>query len=199
MNVTPAILALGLIVMVDACLTAKPRQLPNQIITSVMNDLCSSGCSDEQRANYQRNIRFELHDLDGDRIAEIFVYVRHPDWCGNHFNCAYSVFQRRQDGYRLIASAYPGLHVSNRVTHGYRDLESRHDIGVCVFPNRSLGRDVFINVLRYDGTQYKATDLGEQCRKPVPAPRFQSAASNKSLDASGGRVFRNLIHPAMLD
>jgi len=191
MNVTSTILALALVLLVGASSAAKPRALPQQIITSVMNDLCSSGCSDEQRTNYRRNIRFELHDLNGDRIAEILVYVNHPDWCGNHFNCGYSIFQRRQNGYRLIASGHPALRVTNRVTHGYRDLESRHDIGVCVFPNRSLGRDVFINVLRYDGTQYKATDLGEQCRKPVPVPPFRSAASNKSLDASGGSVFRN--------
>ena len=52
MNVTHAILALGLVVMVDASLTAKPRHLPNQIITSVMNDLSHSAqyfipdCSD---------------------------------------------------------------------------------------------------------------------------------------------------------
>jgi hypothetical protein len=199
MNVTHAILALGLVVMGGASLTAKPRHLPNQIITSVMNDLCSSGCSAEQRADYRHNIRFELHDLNGDGIPECFVYVDHPDWCGNHFNCNYSVFERRRNGHRLIASGYPALRMTNRVTHGYRNLESRHDIGVCVFPNGSLGRDVLVNRFRYNGTQYKPTDLGEQCRKPVAVPPFRSAASNKSLDASGGSVFRNFIRPAMLD
>jgi hypothetical protein len=199
MSVTSTIRALALVLLVGSAAVAKPGALPQQIITWVMNDLCSSGCSDEQRANYRRNIRFESHDLNGDGIAEIFVYVHHPDWCGNHFNCGYSVFQRGQHGYRLLANGYPALRVTNRVTNAYRDLESRHDIGICVFPNRSLGRDVFINVLRYDGTQYKATDLGEQCRKPVPVPPFLSAASNKSLDASGGSVFRIIIGPAMLE
>jgi hypothetical protein len=190
MNVTPAILALGLVVVVDASLTAKPRRLPNQIITSVMNDLCSSGCSAEQRAAYRHNIRFELHDMNGDGIPEVFVYVDHSDWCGNHFNCDYSIFQRNRDGYRLIASGYPALRMTKPMTHGYRNLESRHDIGICIFPNGSLGRDVFINLLRYNGTEYKPTDLGEQCRKPVTVPPFRSAASNNSLNRSGGSVFR---------
>ena len=187
MNVTHAILALTLVVMVDGSLTAKPRHLPNQIIASVMNDLCSSGCSDEQRADYRRNLRFERHDLNGDGISEFFVYVNHGDWCGNHFNCDYSVFQRHRNHYRVIANGYPALRLTTRITHGYRDLESRHDTGVCVFPNGSDGRDVFVNVLRYDGMRYKPTDLGEQCRKRVPVPSFRSAASNKSLDRSHGK------------
>jgi hypothetical protein len=199
MNVTPTILTLGIVLLLAASAPAKPRGLPQQIITSVINDLCSSGCSDKERADYRRNLRFELHDLNGDRTPEIFAYVDHPDYCGNHFNCHYYIFDHRRPGYRLIAGGYPALRVTNHVTHGYRDLESRHDIGVCVFPNGSLGRDVFVNLLRYDGTEYKPTDLGEQCRKPVPVPPFRSAASNKSLDRSGGSVFRNLIGPAKVE
>ena len=199
MNVKLTILALGLVFLTGGSSTAKPRGLPQQIITSVMNDLCSSGCSDRQRSDYRRNIRFELHDLNSDRIPEFFVYVDHPDWCGNHFNCDYSIFQRRRHGYRLIASGYPALRMSNRVTHGYRDLESRHDIGVCVLPNGSLGRDVFVNLLRYNGTEYKPIDLGEKCRTSVPVPASRSAASNKSLDASGGGVFRIIIGPAKVE
>src|SRR4051812_46761762 len=109
MNVRSTILALGFVLLQGASSTAKPHRLPQQIIASVMNDICSWGCSNEERAVYRRNIRYELHDVNGDRIPEIFVYIDHPDWCGNHFNCDYSIFQRRGRGYRLIANGHPAL------------------------------------------------------------------------------------------
>lgn len=175
MKLGPSILAVTFVVLTGALTTGKPRDLPLQIITFYMTDLCSFGCTDKQRAEYRRNLRFELHDLNGDRIPEFFVYVDHPDWCGNHFNCSYSVFKRRRNGYRQIAGGYPALRLTKRITNGYYDLESRHDIGICTLPNGSLGRDVFVNVLRYDGRQYKPTDLGEQCRPSVPVPAFRPA------------------------
>ena len=148
---------------------AKARGLPHQLIAWVMNDVCSSGCTEEQRGNYRRNIRFELHDLNGDKIPEAFVYVDHPDWCGNHFNCGYSVFERHQNGYRLIAGG-TALRTIRTGTNGYKDLEGRHDIGVCPLSDGSLGRDVFVTVFRYKGTEYKSTELGERCLKSLPIP-----------------------------
>ena len=141
---------------------AKPRGLPRQIVVRVMSNVCSSGCTNEQRAEYRRNIRFELHDLNDDKIPEFFVYVDHSDWCGNHFNCDYSVFQRRRNGYRLIASGYPALRITKTLTRGYRNLESRHTTGVCLLSESVEGRD-FVAVLRYNGTEYKAIELGERC------------------------------------
>jgi hypothetical protein len=168
-------LALALILLAGTLSpsAAKPSKLPRQLIAAVMKDVCSASCSEDQRTDYRRNIKFELHDLNGDGIPEFFVYVDHPDWCGNHFNCDYSVFQRGRNGYRLIASGHPALRTTNTVTNGYRDLEGRHDIGVCQLRNGTQGRDVFVAVLHYTGTEYKSTELGEQCLKDLPVPAFR--------------------------
>jgi len=144
--------------------------LPEQIITWIMNDVCSSGCSDENRATYRSNLRFELHDLNGDKNPEFFVYVNHPDWCGNHFNCGYYVFQRSPAGYRLLVSGYPALRITNSSTGGYRDLESRHNIGACRLAKDVLGQDVFVSVLKFDGKEYKEIKLGNRCVSPKARP-----------------------------
>ena len=179
MTLRPTLLAVILVFMgVTICSAlAKSRGLPRQIIVLVLDDKCSVGCTEEQRAEYRRNIRFELHDLNGDKVSEFFVYVDHSDWCGNHFNCDYSVFQRRGNGYRQIAGSYPALRLTKTLTRGYRDLESRHDTGVCLGENVQ-GRDVFVAVLRYNGTEYKATALGERCLKPQRKPPSRMGVSD---------------------
>jgi hypothetical protein len=172
MKLQSPLLVFVIIFLTGTCLpsSAKPHRLPRQLINWVLKDVCSSGCAPDELADYRHNIRFELHDLNGDNIPEFFVYIHHSDLCGNHFNCEYSIFQRRGNGYRLIASSLPALRMANTVTQGYRDLESRHDIGVCPFRGGTMGRDVFVTVLRYNGTEYKPTELGEQCREPIPRP-----------------------------
>lgn len=181
-------LALILISGTFSTSVAKPGRLPRQLIAWVMKDVCQSGCTEEQRADYRRNIRFELHDLNGDKTAEFFIYVHHPDWCGNHFNCNYSVFRRLRNGYRLIASGHSALRVVISQTNGYRDLESRHDTGVCTLRNGAVGRDIYLSVLRYDGTEYRSTELGERCLKPIPIPAFRIGRIYQTR-VSDGRAF----------
>ena len=73
-------LALALILLSGTSASvANPLRLPRQLIDWVMKDACALGCSEEQRADYRRNIKFELHDLNGDKSEEFFIYVNHPD------------------------------------------------------------------------------------------------------------------------
>ena len=70
----------------------------------------------------------------------------------------------------IVAAALPGLNL-------FIVLKSDNDI------------DTFLSVAR----SFKLGKCSD-CGRPLPA-----GPSNKSLDASGGSVFRNLIRPAMLD
>jgi hypothetical protein len=128
-----------------------------------MKDVCSSGCTAEQTISYRRNMKFELHDLNGDRVPELFVYIQHSDWCGASFNCDYWVFYRKHNVYHLIAAGYPVLQVANTVTKGFRDLESRGHLGSCTLPNGDAGWQTYLHVLRYNGAQYNATEIGPRC------------------------------------
>jgi hypothetical protein len=175
MKLRSTILAFALIFLTGSFCphSAKSRGLPRQLIAWVLKDACSGGCSQDQLADYRHHIKFELHDLNVDHIPELFVYIDHPDWCGNHFNCTYFVFQHAPNGYRLLASGYSALHVTNTLTNGYLNLESRHDTGVCPLSDGTWGRDIYLSVLHYGGKEYKSTELGSRCLKPIPIPAFR--------------------------
>jgi hypothetical protein len=157
--------ALMLIAGVPSSSTAKPRELPRQIVGFVLKDACTAGCSEDELAAYKRNIRFETHDLNDDGVPEFFVYINHPDWCGAGFNCDYWVFQRQRNGYRMIAAGYPVLRVARTVHNGFRDLESRGHLGVCTLPNGSSGWEIYLTVLKYTGKEYRPKEIGERCGK----------------------------------
>jgi hypothetical protein len=63
----------------------------------------------------------------------------------------------------LIAAGYPVLQVANTVTKGFRDLESRGHLGSCTLPNGDAGWQTYLHVLRYNGAQYNATEIGPRC------------------------------------
>ena len=87
---------------------AKSSRVPNQVIRTVLKDACSSGCSEEQIAEYRRSIKTELHDLNADNAFELFVYIEHRDFCGIGFNCSFWIFQRRRNGYQLLSGGACG-------------------------------------------------------------------------------------------
>jgi hypothetical protein len=144
---------------------AKPRRLPPQIVDLVLKDACTAGCPGDDIATYKRNLKFEMHDLNGDKVPEFFVYINHTDWCGASFNCEYWVFQRQRNSYRMIAGGYPVLRVASTVTNGFSDLESQGHKGGCTLANGSWGREIYLTVLKYTGKEYRPTEIGERCRE----------------------------------
>ena len=68
---------------------ARPSRIPNQVIDAVLKDACSSGCSEQEIAEYRRTMKSELHDLNADGIFELFIYIDHGDFCGAGFNCSF--------------------------------------------------------------------------------------------------------------
>jgi hypothetical protein len=159
--------ALCLILLAGCFLTAmaKSRVLPAKVASLVLQDACSDGCSEEKRASYRRELRLERHDLNRDGVAEFFVYIDDGDWCGAGFNCQYWVFQRRHNEYRLLASEYPVLVPAKTFTNGYRDIESQGYSGGCVLPDNSWGKEIYLTILKYDGTKYVGTEIGTRCRR----------------------------------
>ena len=49
------------------------------------------------------------------------------------------------------------------------------------------------------GSKQTSEMLDAACRSTLHQEHFLQAMSNKSLDASGGSVFRIITHPAMLE
>ena len=154
----------GFVLLIVFTSTAKPRRLPSQIVDLVLNDACSAGCSTEERAIYKSNLKFETKDLNGDNRPEFLVYIDHDGFCGMSFNCTYWVFRRQGNNYQLIASDYPVLRVARTVTNGFRDLESHGHLGVCVLPDSTLGRHIYLTLFTYSGKAYVPRKIGEQCR-----------------------------------
>ncbi len=150
---------------------ARPSRLPSQVVRLVWTEVCSVPCTDEEIALWRNELKYELHDLNGDGRAEFFVYITHRDWCGSGFNCTFWVFQQipSTNSYRLLAS-HPVLRILKTKTNGYSDLESHGRMGACVLPNGELGREIYVTVFKYNGKEYDATVLGEQCRPWRAAP-----------------------------
>ncbi len=114
---------------------------------------------------WKSRLKYEAHDLNGDRIPEFFVYVDSPEWCGaSAFNCAISVYQKRRKSYKLIVIG-TALDVMKSSTNGYKDLESQHGMGGCTLKNGEMGKWVGVSVYKYNGRKYEQLDLGDQCRR----------------------------------
>ena len=64
---------------------SNPARIPNEVIDATLKDACLSGCSEEQVVAHRRSMKSEMHDLNQDRIEELFVYIGHPDFCGMGF------------------------------------------------------------------------------------------------------------------
>ena len=143
---------------------AKPGRTPNHVIQTVLDDACSSGCTEKQKAEYRRSIKTELPDLNADNVFELFIYIHHVDWCGMGFNCVFWIFQRQRSSYRLLLKDYPVVRVGTGVTKGFKDLESQGRLGTCLRNDGSLGHEVYLTVFKWNGNEYKPKVVGEQCR-----------------------------------
>jgi hypothetical protein len=151
--------------------TNKPaaHQIPSNLVRVFFKEVCSGlgGCSDEEIKLWRSNFKYEVHDLNGDRIPEFFLYIDHPNWCGAGFNCNFWVFQRSGRSYKLLVEN-PVIKVSKTKTKGYRDLESLGRMGGCIFPDGEAGEEKYVTLYKYDGRKYKPLVIGEQCRRFKP-------------------------------
>ena len=120
------------------------KKLPMDLVKTFFAEICSNGCSEEEKTRWRENFRWELHDLNRDSVPEYFLYIDHADWCGaGGSNCTYFVYQKTKSGYRQLIDG-PRLRPLRSNTNGYSDLASEFRIGVTV-----------IGYWDYDFTRYE--------------------------------------------
>jgi hypothetical protein len=156
---------LSLLVITLGLLFNPTAKLPPQIVDAVIKDACpaQANCSDAQIVEYRKTIKSERHDLNGDRVPEIFAYIEHRDFCGIGFNCNFWVFQRTNRRYKILLKDYPVIRIGMTATKGYKDLNSQGRMGACVLANRKTGRHIYLTVFKWDGKEYRAKDEGHRC------------------------------------
>jgi thiamine biosynthesis lipoprotein len=128
------------------------KKLPTDLVKTFFTELCSKGCSDEEKTRWRENFRWEPHDLNRDSIPEYFLYIDHADWCGaGGSNCQYWVYQKTKSGYKLLIED-ARLRPLKSYTNGYRDLASEHRIGASIVPCHS---DYSFTRYKFDGRKYQ--------------------------------------------
>lgn len=138
-------------------------EIPDEIINSLFEDLCSKGCSHEEVTRWKNNLKLEKHDLNGDAIPELFLWIDHSDWCGAGANCDYWIFQKTGYSYTLLLNDKV-LRMKDTVTNGYRDLASETPMGFC---GRNIQR-LSVTPYRYDGKKYKPQSHKTECKEFTP-------------------------------
>ena len=160
------------------------KNLVRQLITDINNNGNNFQLSDEDLKVLHKNLKFELHDLNADGIAEFFLYIEHSDWCGAGANCSYWVYQKTKEGYNLLVEDKV-LRVKETVTNSYRDLSSETPIGFC---ERNVQR-LDVTPYKYDGKQYKAQQSKSECHPFTPKLKN---ASSKLMNVSANSIISHL-------
>src|SRR5207249_3133927 len=112
---------------IAACTSKVPSHIPHTLIQQLIEEINTNDrnfrLSDGDLRVLNDHVKCELIDLNGDGIAEFFLYIDHSDWCGAGTNCDYWVFQRTRGGYKLLLNDKQ-LRAIGTLTNGYRDLVS---------------------------------------------------------------------------
>lgn len=137
--------------------------MPDEVVDLLLKRLCKNGCSAEEVARWKANLKFETHDLNGDAVTELFVFIDHSDWCGAGSNCDYWVFQKEERGFKIILNDKE-LRVKEGVTNGYHDLSSETPMGFC---GRNVQR-LDVTPYKFDGVEYRAQPQITNCRAFTP-------------------------------
>ncbi|MGI8654076.1 MAG: hypothetical protein ACR2LC_02525 [Pyrinomonadaceae bacterium] len=135
-----------------------PKDLVQQLIKDINHNKNNSRLSVDDLQVLHRNLKYELHDLNGDGVQEFFLYIDHSDWCGAGGNCSYWIYQRTNHEYTLLLEDKV-LRVRNRATNGYKDLASEVAMGFCAVNIRRAS----VSLYRYDGKQYQLISDKYQC------------------------------------
>jgi hypothetical protein len=140
-----------------------PKHLVGQLIAYINNNKNNFRLSDADLKVLQKNLKFELHDLNSDGVSEIFLFIDHSDWCGAGANCSYWVYQKTTNGFRLLVEDKV-LRLKETVTNGYRDLSSDT---LMVFRERNVQR-VSATPYNYTGEKYQAQESKYECQPFTP-------------------------------
>ncbi len=148
--------------------TNLPKNLVRQLISDINDNENNFRLSDSDLKVLHKNLKFELHDLNADGVSEFFLYIEHSDWCGAGSNCSYWVYQKTENGYNLLVEDKV-LRVKETMTNDYRDLSSETKMGLCESNGaNTYGANLYITPYKYDGKQYKAQSLINECRAFKP-------------------------------
>lgn len=145
---------------------ARP-QVPDELIELFFKDLCpkSLECSDDDVARWRSNFKYEVHDLNGDKIPEYFLSIDHHDWCGAGSNCDDTVYMKTGRGYKIVVSDKV-LRVMETRTNGYLDIESHFTMGACTLPDGEPGWELAVTSYKFNRKKYKAsTETERRCLK----------------------------------
>lgn len=144
-------------------------EIPDDLIQKLIADINANEnkfrLSKEDLEVLHNHLKSELHDLNDDKVSEIFLYIEHSDWCGAGGNCSYWVYQKTGAGYKLLL-ADKVLRVKDGVNNGYRDLASETPMGFC---DKNIGR-LNVTPYKYDGEKYAAQKSLVECRALKPKP-----------------------------
>lgn len=143
--------------------TKLSSNLVQRLIADINDNENNFRLSDTDLEVLYKNLKFELHDLNGDGVAEFFLFIEHSDWCGAGANCNYWVYQKTKNDYILLAEDAV-LRVKDMVGKGYRDLSSETPMGFC---GHNVQR-VAVTPYKYNGKKYEAQDLKYECQPFTP-------------------------------
>ena len=134
----------------------QPR-VPAELIELFFKNLCAGGleCTDDEMAIWRSRLRYEMHDLNGDKNPEYFLSINHHDWCGAGSNCGNDVYMKFRRGYRMILHDVR-LKVMKTRTKGFRDIESHFQMGACTRPDGQAGWEIIVTSYKFNGTMYTA-------------------------------------------
>ncbi len=135
-----------------------PKNLVRQLIEDINHNKNNVRLSAGDLQVLHRNLKYELHDLNADRVPEFFLYIDHSDWCGAGGNCSYWVYRKTNHRYKLLLEDKV-LRVRNRATNGYKDLESEVSVGFCAVNVQRAN----VSLYKYDGKRYQFASSKYQC------------------------------------
>lgn len=162
-TVAAVLLAAGVTTQAAEAQAVQPGGPPEAAVKSLFATVCDRGCSEEEVAGWRANLKSETHDLNGDGVVEVFLFIQHSDWCGAGANCDYWIFQKRGGGYALLLND-KNLRPGRNASHGYLDLTSEKPMGFC---GKNVQR-LSVTPYRFDGTRYAARRRRTECRPLTP-------------------------------
>jgi hypothetical protein len=143
--------------------TEMPKDLIQKLTADINNNKNNFRLSEADLKLLNKNLKYELHDLDGDGVPEFFLYIDHSDWCGAGSNCSYWVYRKTKEGYGLLVEDKV-LRVKETLTNGYLDLSSETPMGFC---ERNVQR-VSVTPYKFDGKRYQAQRDKTECQAFTP-------------------------------
>ena len=130
------------------------RKILRELVQWLIGDIEKSNrMSPEEMEDLNKNLKCELHDLNGDGVPEFLLYIKAYFWCGaGGANCHCWIVQKARKGYKLLLEAMD-IRVQDTTTNGYRDLLSVETMWAS--EEVTNAQDVYVTVYRYDGNRYQ--------------------------------------------